>query len=56
MLILRSTEKTPGMFGTLVICLPSEHIGGAVRLTHNQKEEVYATDELSCFNTTYIAW
>ena len=44
------------MFGTLVICLPSEHTGGAVRLKHNQKEKTYATAETSEFNTAYIAW
>ena len=55
-LIPRSTEKTSGMFGTLVICLPSEHVGGAVRLTHGQEERKFTTAELSAFNTTYIAW
>ncbi|KAK5123057.1 hypothetical protein LTR85_003253 [Meristemomyces frigidus] len=28
------TEKTPGMFGTLVICLPSAHEGGMLELSH----------------------
>lgn len=44
------------MFGTLVICLPSEHVGGAVRLTHGGKEKVFATAEFSPYNVTYIAW
>jgi len=44
------------MFGTLVICLPSEHVGGAVRLTHDRKEKIFATAELSAYNVTYIAW
>ncbi|KAL9123997.1 MAG: hypothetical protein Q9217_006630, partial [Psora testacea] len=26
----KDTEKVPGMFGTLVICLPSRHTGGAI--------------------------
>ncbi|OAL55584.1 hypothetical protein IQ07DRAFT_172094 [Pyrenochaeta sp. DS3sAY3a] len=30
----RDTEKMPGMFGTLVICLPSLHTGGEVVLVH----------------------
>ena len=55
-LITDSTEKVPGMFGTLVICLPSEHTGGAVRLKHAQKEIIYETTTLSSFNTTYITW
>jgi hypothetical protein len=44
------------MFGTLVICLPSKHIGGAVRLAHGQKEKCFATAESSAYSTTYIAW
>lgn len=28
-----SSEKAPGMFGTLVIALPSKHEGGEVFLT-----------------------
>ncbi|KAM5365756.1 hypothetical protein ACJZ2D_010825 [Fusarium nematophilum] len=27
----KDTEKAPGMFGTLVICLPSEHTGGTIK-------------------------
>ena len=52
----RSTEKTSNMFGTLIICLPSEHVGGAVHLTHGLKEKTFATDESSAFNITYTAW
>ena len=52
----RSTEKTSNMFGTLIICLPSEHVGGAVYLIHGPKEKTFATAELSAFSTTYIAW
>lgn len=55
-LIAKSTEKTPGMFGTLVICLPSEHRGGAVRLKHGQDEKMFDTADLSAFNMAYIAW
>ncbi|KAI9618170.1 hypothetical protein H4Q26_012515 [Puccinia striiformis f. sp. tritici PST-130] len=29
------TEKVPGMFGTLIICLPSAHTGGEVVVKHN---------------------
>ncbi|MCJ1391367.1 hypothetical protein MMC18_004230 [Xylographa bjoerkii] len=52
----KDTEKTSGMFGTLVICLPSEHVGGAVCLTHGQEKKTFETAEASIFNTTYIAW
>lgn len=44
------------MFGTLVICLPSEHVGGAVRLKHGMEEKKFDTAPLSAFNITYIAW
>ncbi|KAF2805823.1 uncharacterized protein BDZ99DRAFT_501424 [Mytilinidion resinicola] len=30
----KDTEKVPGMFGTLVIVLPSQHEGGDVEVTH----------------------
>jgi len=44
------------MFGTLVICLPSEHRGGAIRLKHGQEEKMFDTADLSAFNMAYIAW
>ncbi|KAI9894349.1 MAG: hypothetical protein M1814_003105 [Vezdaea aestivalis] len=52
----KDTEKVPGMFGTLVICLPSEHIGGAVRLQHGGKSINFETSENSAFSASYIAW
>lgn len=36
-----STEKIPGMFGTLVVCLPSTHQGGDVVLRHNGQAHVF---------------
>lgn len=30
----QDSEKAPGMFGTLVVCLPSPHSGGDVRVKH----------------------
>jgi predicted 2-oxoglutarate/Fe(II)-dependent dioxygenase YbiX len=35
----RDTEKVPGMFGTLIICLPSRHTGGELVLRHHGQEE-----------------
>ncbi|RMZ76248.1 hypothetical protein DV738_g5065, partial [Chaetothyriales sp. CBS 135597] len=52
----KDTEKTEGMFGTLVICLPSEHTGGMVRLQHGNKEEAFDTSDSSAFNASYLAW
>ncbi|KAK5120552.1 hypothetical protein LTR85_006208 [Meristemomyces frigidus] len=37
------TEKTPGMFGTLVICLPSKHEGGQIILTQNGEQKRFST-------------
>ena len=37
----RDTEKTPGMFATLVVCLPSRHEGGTLIVKHDgQTKEI----------------
>ncbi|KAK4183521.1 hypothetical protein QBC35DRAFT_393683, partial [Podospora australis] len=38
------TEKIPGMFGSLVICLPSAHTGGTVLLKHCGQHKEFKTD------------
>ena len=43
-LIMFSSEKVPGMFGTLVICLPSEHEGGTVKVRHVKQSRKYRSD------------
>jgi hypothetical protein len=48
-----SSEKTPGMFGTLVICLPSPHKGGWLKLQHAKETKVFRTDLL---NPSYACW
>ena len=35
----RDSEKTEGMFATLVICLPSHHEGGALVVNHDERRE-----------------
>lgn len=50
---LDSTEKIPGMFGTLVICLPSAHEGGDVVLKHCGKKMVIKTSEAV---QSYACW
>ncbi|KAK3346421.1 hypothetical protein B0T25DRAFT_461040 [Lasiosphaeria hispida] len=40
------TEKIPGMFGTLVICLPSPHEGGDLVLKHRGEKKVFKTSEI----------
>ncbi|KAJ8121557.1 hypothetical protein ONZ43_g2019 [Nemania bipapillata] len=52
----KDTEKAPGMFGTLVICLPSKHTGGIVCLQHGDDSMELATAENSEFSCSYLAW
>ena len=49
------TEKEPGMFGTLVICLPSEYTGGAVVASHCGQSRVLQADSPTFFHS-YISW
>ncbi len=43
----RDTEKAKGMFGTLVVGLPSSHEGGALVVRHQGEEKVIRFDEES---------
>ncbi|KAF2651460.1 hypothetical protein K491DRAFT_729174 [Lophiostoma macrostomum CBS 122681] len=52
----RDSEKTPGMFGTLVICLPSEHSGGEVHLIHGKEQRILQTETNSAFDLSALAW
>lgn len=52
----KDSEKTPGMFGTLVIALPSKHAGGLAKVTHNGLQLELDTAPNSQFNTTTLAW
>ncbi|KAI9715498.1 MAG: hypothetical protein M1812_005974, partial [Candelaria pacifica] len=52
----RDSEKAARMFGTLVVCLPSEHEGGQVWLNHGGREEKFDTAKTSAFEQSYIAW
>ncbi|KAK0713605.1 hypothetical protein B0T26DRAFT_367319 [Lasiosphaeria miniovina] len=40
------TEKIPGIFGTLVVCLPSPHQGGDLVLRHPGQTKVIETSEV----------
>ena len=44
------------MFGTLVVCLPSEHTGGEVHLKHNQDQRLLSTAEFSAHDLSALAW
>ncbi|KAI4287667.1 MAG: hypothetical protein L6R35_003073 [Caloplaca aegaea] len=52
----QDTEKVSGMFGTLIICLPSEHTGGAVCLRHRSKSERFDSSGNSAFGASYLTW
>jgi hypothetical protein len=52
----RDTEKVPGMFGTLVISLPSPHEGGEVHLSHSGKDIIFETSKTSAFNLCALSW
>ena len=42
---MQSSEKAPGMFGTLVVCLPSPHSGGDVKVKHAGIQKVFSTSK-----------
>ncbi|KAI0720055.1 hypothetical protein C8T65DRAFT_736222 [Cerioporus squamosus] len=50
------TEKQDGMFATIVIVLPSEFTGGAVRVSHSGLAEEYDCSSTSLTKTTVLAW
>ncbi|KAL8991463.1 MAG: hypothetical protein Q9177_000135 [Variospora cf. flavescens] len=52
----QDTEKVSGMFGTLIICLPSEHTGGAVCLRHRSKSKRFDSSGNSAFGASYLTW
>ncbi|KAI8262579.1 hypothetical protein K4K58_000483 [Colletotrichum sp. SAR11_239] len=52
----KDSEKEPGMVGTLVICLPSEHQGGDVHLAFGSDQRVFSTAPTSIFDITTLAW
>ncbi|KPM41799.1 hypothetical protein AK830_g4682 [Neonectria ditissima] len=52
----KDSQKEPGMVGTLVVCLPSEHEGGDVQLSFKGEKRSYATGPASRFDLTALAW
>ena len=49
----RDTEKSPGMFGTLIVALPSLHAGGELVIRHHRRE---ARLDLRCADVSEVAW
>lgn len=52
-LTISSSEKAPGMFATLIVCLPSPHVGGDVCLKHENESMRLSTSEMQ---PSYLCW
>ena len=52
----RDTEKTGGMFGTLVVVLPSAHRGGALAIRHAGREVVVEMDSAEVSEAGFAAF
>jgi hypothetical protein len=52
----RDTEKTDGMFGTLVVTLPSVHRGGELRIRHAGREVTVDTSSVEFSELSYVAF
>jgi len=52
----QDSEKVDHMFGTLAVCLPSEHSGGDLFLSHNGENRIFASSESSELDYSYAAW
>ncbi|MBV8830235.1 MAG: 2OG-Fe(II) oxygenase [Acidobacteriaceae bacterium] len=55
-LAYRDTEKTDGMFGTLVVTLPSAHRGGELRIRHAGREVTVDTNAAEPSELSYVAF
>ncbi|OQS00804.1 hypothetical protein ACHHYP_02595 [Achlya hypogyna] len=49
----QDTEKEPGMFGTLLIQLPAEHMGGHLELRHQDQRKHFGLDGPESANAMY---
>jgi hypothetical protein len=52
----RDTEKTRGMFGTLVVTLPSTYRGGALRIRHAGREVTVDANAADPSELSYVAF
>lgn len=52
----KDSEKASGMFGTLVVALPSSHQGGDVKTSFGTQERILKTAPASKFGFSYLAW
>ncbi|THH12663.1 hypothetical protein EW146_g7492 [Bondarzewia mesenterica] len=51
-----STEKSEGMFATIIIVLPSLYAGGQVHVSHGTSKQVFDFASDSAFSTTLLTW
>ncbi|KAI0402892.1 hypothetical protein F4802DRAFT_574226 [Xylaria palmicola] len=51
----KDSQKEGGMIATLAVCLPAEHEGGDVHLSHAGQRKTFASDS-SVFDITALAW
>src|ERR1051326_7933127 len=52
----RNTEEADGMFGTLVVTLPSTYRGGALRISHAGHEVTVNTNTVDPCELSYVAF
>lgn len=52
----RDSEKAPGMFGTLLIQLPSQHTGGELRIRHGNREVCIDLSATDCSELGFAAF
>lgn len=52
----RDSEKEEGMFGTLVIVLPSQFTGGELVVKHKGETQTFKQERLSAFGSQYAAF
>lgn len=52
----QNSDNTDGMFGTLVVCLPSKHEGGDVVASHGGQQQIFKTSPSSEFGFSFAAW
>lgn len=52
----QDTEKSPGMFGTMVIILPSKFTGGDIHLKHAESSKIFKCSSNSNFNISVLSW
>lgn len=51
-----STEKSPGMFATIIIVLLSSYSGGQVHVSHSASSHLYDLAPSSASATSVLAW